>query len=282
MQTREDAGFEWTGKEAQCRLVARSPLRAAIVLLVAVTSLSGFIPSIDANTIMQRSAEATEADWNAAPEYNHIERDVEDHGDRTYQVLMILGSPYRRLLKVNGSPLTASDQQKEQLKLEETIARRRAESREQREKRVGDYRRERHRDHRMIEELTKAFVFRLSGEATVNSHRVYVLSAMPRPGYRSSDNQTEVLTGMRGSLWIDMATFQWVKVRAEVVHPVSIDGFLAKVEPGTRFELEKAPISDRVWFPSHFSMHAAAKILSFIAHRDDEDETYFSYQKADE
>ena len=127
----------------------------------------------------------------------------------------------------------AADQKKEQIKLDEVVKRRREESSEQREKRVADYRKDRHRDHRMIEELTKTYLFKLVGEATVKSHQVYVLNATPRPGYRPYDKETEVLTGMRGKLWIDKATFQWVKVQAEVTRPVSIEGFLARVRPGT-------------------------------------------------
>lgn len=54
-----------------------------------------------------------------------------------------------------------------------------------------------------------------------------------------------MLRGMEGELWIDEATFQWVKVQARVIRPVSIEGFLARVEPGTRFELEKMPVADQ-------------------------------------
>ena len=50
---------------------------------------------------------------------------------------------------------------------------------------------------------------------------------------------------MEGTLWIDRDTFQWVKVEAQVTRPVKIVGFLAEVEPGTHFELEKKPIDLR-------------------------------------
>ena len=85
---------------------------------------------------------------------------------------------------------------------------------------------------------------------------------------------------MQGKLWIDKATFQWVKVEASVIHPVSIQGFLARVEPGTRFEWEKGPVAGGVWLPKHFSVRSKAEILSFIRHKTHEDETYFNYQKA--
>ncbi|MGO9636756.1 MAG: hypothetical protein ACLPSO_02315, partial [Terracidiphilus sp.] len=109
---------------------------------------------------------------------------------------------------------------------------------------------------------------------------VYVLQATPRAGYQPPNTETKVLTGMQGQLWIDKQTYQWVKVEAEVMHPVSIAGFLAQVQPGTRFELEKMPVAEGIWLPKHFSMKARAKILFFFSHNTQDDETYFDYRKA--
>jgi hypothetical protein len=66
-----------------------------------------------------------------------------------------------------------------------------------------------------------------------------------------------------------------------VVHPVSIEGFLARVDPGTRFELENVPVAENVWLPKHFAMQASAKILLLFNHNQQEDETYFNYRKAE-
>jgi len=235
----------------------------------------------DANTIIQRSMAVLRADWKAAPQYNYYERDVENHDTKTYEVRMIRGSPYQRLVAINDLPLSERDKKAEQEKLDHVIAQRSRESKKQSKKRIAEYQRDRHRDHRMIEELSKAFNFKLSGEATQNSHHVYILDATPRPGYRPLDKETEVLTGMRGTLWIDKATFQWVKAEAEVVHPVSIEGFLATVEPGTRFELDKGPVPGGAWLPTQFIVQSKAEILSFIGHNTHAKETYFNYQKAD-
>ncbi len=90
----------------------------------------------------------------------------------------------------------------------------------------------------------------------------------------------QVLPGMQGKLWIDQKTFQWVKVTAQVIHPVSIEGFLAQVEPGTRFELKKAPVANGVWLPSHFALKSQAKVLFLINRSSAENETYSDYTKA--
>lgn len=130
--------------------------------------------------------------------------------------------------------------------------------------------------------MTAAFDFHLLGKRILNGYNVYVLKATPRTGYKPRDRDGEVLTGMQGTLWIDQKTFQWVKVEAHVIHPVRIEGFLAEVEPGTEFEVEKRPVTDNVWMASHYSMRSNAKVMLLVRHTGQEDDRYFNYHKASE
>jgi hypothetical protein len=131
-----------------------------------------------------------------------------------------------------------------------------------------------------MEQLTKALDFKLVGEQKLGPYMVYVLKATPRPGYAPPNLEAKVLTGMEGKLWIDEKTFQWVKVEASVIHPVSIAGFLAQVEPGTHFELQKMPAAEGVWLPKHFAMKSRAKVLFLFTRKSQADETYYGYQKS--
>jgi hypothetical protein len=128
--------------------------------------------------------------------------------------------------------------------------------------------------------MISAFDYQLVAKRRLNGFRVYVLTATPRHGYKPIDRDSEVLTGMEGTMWIDQKTFQWVKVEAHVIHPVRIEGFLAEVEPGTRFEVEKRPISGDIWLASRYSMRSNAKVLLLFPHRGQEDDWYFDYHKA--
>ena len=132
----------------------------------------------------------------------------------------------------------------------------------------------------MMQQLTKAFNFASLGESRLNGFDVYILRATPRPGYKPPNLDCQALPGMQGELWIDKKTFQWVKVTAEVIHPVTIGGFLAKVEPGTRFELEKAPVGNGIWLPSHFAMSSKAKVLYLVNRSSRDEETYSNYKIA--
>jgi len=250
-----------------------------LAILLAVLAAATFAQN-DVDTIIQRSVEANAADWKAAPDYDYIERDRQQGGGtKTHEELMILGSPYERLVAVNGKPLSREQQTQEQQKLERTMVERQKESQQERGPRIAKYEKERESDHVLMEQLTEALDFKLVGEQKLGSQEVYVLKATPHPGYEPPNNEAKVLTGMEGKLWIDKKTFQWVKVEATVIRPVSIEGFLAEVEPGTHFELEKMPLADNIWLPNHFAMKSQAKILFLFTRKSQADETYYGYHK---
>jgi hypothetical protein len=234
-----------------------------------------------ANTIVQRSVEALRSDWQAEPRYDYLERDVKNHESRTSRVMMILGSPYRRLEAVNGMPLSPEDQQEEQRKLNAAVAERCGESTLQTRKRIENYNRGRERDHFLMSEMTKALVFNVLDETTINGRNAWHLQASPKPGYTPPNREAKVLTGMKGELWIDKSTFEWIQVVAQVIHPVSIEGFLARVEPGTRFKLVRTPVAGGPWFPIQFSDESKVRVLSFFGRNGGDDETYSDYQTAD-
>ena len=235
----------------------------------------------NAQTIVDRSAKIAQADRKASSEYDNSETDkMADGTTKTYSVQMLYGSPYEELIAINGEPLSSGKQEQESDKLRREEARRKHESPQQHARRVAGFRAEQKQENRFLAEFTKAFDFKIAGEEELDHHQVYVLEATPRPGYHPPDRDTQALKGMRGKMWIDKETYQWVKVEAEVTRPVSIMGFVATVEPGTRFELEKMPVAKDIWLPKHFAMTAKAKVLEIIHHRDHQDETYFDYHKS--
>jgi len=251
-----------------------------LVLLLPLAISPVAYGQVDVNEIIQRSVQANEADWKVQPEYNYCNEVRESGHTKMFDVLMIEGTPYHRLVAVDGkmpSPQQTAEQEK---KLKQAIASRHNETPQQRANRIAEWQRSQERNHLMIEQLTKAFNFKLEATRELDGHHVYELTATPRPGYQPPNKETKALTGMEGKLWIDQKSSQWVRVQAEVVRPVSIEGFLARVERGTRFQLNQAPIEPDVWFPTYFSMKSRAKIFFLIPHNDEEEDRYFDYRKA--
>jgi len=227
--------------------------------------------------------EAIKSDWAQTPKYSYLERDVESkrHSPpiaKTYRVLMVDGSPYNVVKAINDQPLSPDEKAAEQKKLQKEIEKRQKESERERQRRIAKYQRESDRDHQMLREMVDAFDFHLTGDAQVDGHACWVLNAEPKPGFEPSNHEGRVLKGMKGQLWIDKATNQWVKVHAEVMKPVSMYGFLAKVGPGTEFDLEQAPVADGVWLPKSFNVVVRASALGFLSENSNEHETYRDYQ----
>jgi hypothetical protein len=69
-------------------------------------------------------------------------------------------------------------------------------------------------------------------------------------------------------------------VEAEVIRPVSMEGFLAPVQPGMRFELDQVPVSEDFWMPVHFSMKTRTKVLFFFSKTRDVEAMYYGYSSA--
>jgi hypothetical protein len=255
------------------------------VLFAALTTGIGASVSVPPNAqqIIRKSVDAIKQDWAEQSKYSYIERDVDSKRDgvrmsKTYRVLMIDGSPYNFVTAMNDEPLAPSQRALEQHKLEKEIARRRKESARQRDSRIAKYQREQEREHLMLEEMIDAFRFQVTGEAQVDGHACWVLDAEPNPQYEPMDHEGHVLKGMQGKLWIDKATNQWVRVRAEVMKPVTFYGFLAKVGPGTEFDLEQEPVANGLWFPKAFDVHVKATALGFVNENSTDDETFREYQ----
>jgi hypothetical protein len=243
---------------------------------------SAVIPSVQ--EIVSRSVANNQVDWKAAPEFTYITHEVVTKGDRqtdrTYRVLMIEGSPYNELTASNGKPLSAAEQKREKAQLQRVTEQRHHESPEARQQRIAQYERGRRQDHELMADMVQAFDFKMGGLQIVDSRECYRIDAEPKPGYVAHSRDTRVLKGMKGTLWIDTSAYQWVKVQASVFRPVSFGLFIAKVQPGTAFELDYAPVGENIWEPVHFVTRVKSAVLHFWSNNSTDDNFFSNYRRA--
>jgi hypothetical protein len=274
--------LSWRGELPYSRAGVSDQRRILVPLLI-VTALEFSPAAADTapkvGDIVRRWGAAMQADFEAAPHYSYRETIRNGDGIRTYEVTMLAGSPYKRLLSAGGKPLSDEDRRSEDRKFEEERRKRAAESADDRAKRLADYQKDREHAHRILREIPRAFTFRLRSARQVPRHRVYVLDAAPRPGYDPPTVEAKVLTGMRGEFWIDASAFQLVRGTARVLEPVSIGGFLAKIQPGTEFVIEEQPLDVGVWLPTRFVIRSHSSILFLFHHHVSEERTYFDYTR---
>jgi len=261
-------------------VIATKSLFAGALLVLCLSSKSLPAQAPDVQEIVRRSVESSRKDWKNVGEYDYFERELDEGKSKTYDVVMMLGSRYRRLTAINDQPLSPELAAREETLMRKARSDREHESPAQRQERVAHYKKETDQQQLFLEELPKAFDFTLAGEETLDSRAVYVVKAKPRRGYHPPNTRAKALTGMEGTLWIDATDFRWARVQAEVKHAVSIEGFFARVEPGTRFLLEQRPVEGGAWLPTHFSMHTRAKVLLLFPHNEQDESSYYGYHKS--
>ena len=236
-----------------------------IVGLFAVGASSVHGSDVDIRAIVRLAANTMQADWDAAPGFAFVQRDVttskETTNRKTHQVFMISGSDYYMPIAIDDVPLPADRQKLELQKLANEVARRNRETPVEALNRSEQYRKTRSQNGILIAEFTQAFDFTLAAEETANGRTCYVLNARPLASYRPLNRTAKILAGMQGRLWIDKESFYWVKAEAEAIKPVSVFGFVAKVLPGTRMELEMIPVTDSTWLVSRFAVELRLSIL---------------------
>ncbi len=247
------------------------------------------VPRISNSDIIQNAVATNTKDWLFEGGLSHSERILktkvdpaghsEERGSRTIEFVLLDGSPYERLIGLNNEPLSRDQQMEEQAKLDRECARRRVESASERQARIAKFNEQRGEEHLLMQQMVAAFQFKLLGEEQVGGVDCYHFEADPRPDYHPPVEKARVLLGMRGEMWIDKREFHWVKVRAEVTQPVSFGFFIAKVKPGTRFELEQAPFG-KFWLPKHFIQTVNASVLGIYGYRSQEETFYSDYREA--
>ena len=231
-------------------------------------------------TIVERSLAAEKADWTAHRDFSFVQSERQDGGSlKTYEVTMLLGTRYRRLIAVDGRPLSQADQESEDRKFRAESEKRKNEGGEEKTKRVGKSRADRDQELTMLVQMGKAFDFRMAGTQTVAGHPTWVFEATPKPGYDPPNQRLKVLTGMRGKMWIAQDGYHWVKLKVEVTKPVYFDGFLARVGPGTRVEMEKAPVSSDAWMPKYLSFRVDAKLLGLFSRNSQQEDSFWDYRR---
>jgi hypothetical protein len=252
-------------------------VRTIVLLAGALLALPASYRAQDtsaAHVIIHRSVQANNADWKAQPDYSFRRSDVQGSLRQTFEVTMLEGSPYERLLALDDRPLGPDRERQEQAKLERETRERQGETPRQRQARIAKYESGRTDENVLMRQMVSAFTFHLAGQEQIAGFDCYVLKATPNPAYRPPVEKARALTGMQGVMWIDKVHYHWVKIQAEVTKPVVFRFFLARVKPGTRFELEQTPVSG-VWLPKKFIQAVNASVLGFYGIQS-RDETYWS------
>jgi hypothetical protein len=240
------------------------------IFLVAALAAAAFAQQ-DPTAIVRRSLEADRKSLELGRQYAYVEfqeqRRVDDAGrvtsrdSKTWDVTLVEGSPYRHLVLVGGKQLTGKDLAKEDQRLRDSITVRRQETEAERQARLADWARRESRLREPLREVPDAFNLRLAGEERIEGRDAWVIEATPRPGYTPRSKASAYLTKVNARLWIDKATYQWIRVTGETQDTISWGGILFRLARGTHVTMEQMRITDDVWLLKRVLVEGNGRLL---------------------
>jgi len=198
---------------------------------------------------------------------------------RTFDVTLLEGSPYRRLVARNDRPLPPDEERKEAEKLRKSIDERRKETPAQRQLRIAEWERKQQHQRAPFQEIPDAFDLRVAGEETLNGREAYVIAVTPKPGYKPKLAAAAYFPKIKGKLWIDKRDNQWIKGEIETLDTISFGGILVRLDKGSHVTFEQARVNDEVWLPKRVVVSVYARLLLVAAERAEVEIAFSNYRK---
>jgi hypothetical protein len=262
--------------------------KISLLLIIFLTSLKADSP--DPRDLVRRSVTAELENSKRAKNYTFLQRTedrlLDDRGhvksseSKTYDVTMLHGSSYRRLIAEDDQPLSAKEEKKEEEKLRKSIEDRRRESRSTHDKRVAEYDNRPGRDRQMLSEIPEAFDFHLRGEEVIESRPTYVVEGTPHPGYQPKSSAARlILPKLKVTVWIDKADLNWVRIHADVIDFVSWALCLFRLAPGAEFDVQQTLVNNEVWLPRTAKIAGCARIALVKKVNMEQDLTFKNFRR---
>lgn len=240
-------------------------------LLLALLPMMALLGAeMDLREMVRHSVEVDEKNWEAIFPYSYTERvekyDLDKYGEpkkhdvKTFDLLFVEGSHYRRLISRFDKPLSPEETESEEWKYNEMLRSRERETASERAKRIESAKKKRDENRKAIQEIPEAFNFKLTGEETVRGRDTWVLEATPREGYHPRNLRARTLSQMEGKLWIDKKTGAWVRLEGELMEGVSFGWFLVRLHQGARATVEATPLDNGLWAPELLKYRVSMRI----------------------
>jgi len=266
--------------------VIRLKEKMRLVLLVAAGAAVIFAQSAD--EIVARSCKRENENLSLRRQYTYRRTDdikqLRNESEKqrelkTYDILYIDGTEYKRLVEKDGRPLPEKEAREEQAKLGKEIAKHKGESDSDRRKRRENEAKQLDEDRKVRLEIPKDYRVTLLGQEGVNGRSCWKIQAEPKPDYKPVNKDAKFLPKMHGTIWIDQQNYEWAKVDAESLDTISAGFGLLRVGKGFRFILEQRFVNEEIWAPVSIQIKASARALLFVGGNFDVRISFQDYRK---
>jgi hypothetical protein len=191
-----------------------------------------------------------------------------------YDVFYLGGEPVRRLVAKDGKPLSESDSQKEDERVEKRI---KAYQKEQQE---DPTRAKRKKDQVDVSTFLRIANFFDPRREDFRGHETIVFDFVPNPAYKPRNRTEDLLHKLDGTLWVDEQAHQVVRLEAHLGDSLKIAGGLfASLRKGSSLVFEQERINGELWLPSYAEAHFSARLLLFKSLAGDYNSHFSDYKK---
>ena len=246
-------------------------------------------PTTDPKEIIRRSVEIDHRTMERARNYTCQQREVMKHLDshdavksteiKTWDITVLYGELYSRLIRKDDKPLSEKDEKKEEEKIDKFIAKRKNESEGDRQKRMAKEKKEREEGRAFLRDVANAYDFRIAGEEAVDGRPAWVLEATPRKDFHPTQPHADILPKIKGKIWIDKQEYYWVKAEAEATDTISFGWFLARVHKGSHFSFEQRRLNNEIWLMKRFYLNAGMRLFLFKNEGIEQEDIFSNYKK---
>jgi hypothetical protein len=182
---------------------------------------------------------------------------------RTYDVIMLEGEPYRKLIRLNGQPLDEKMQRRVEQEMEAARAERRAHKRGTIERSVVVAE---------LESLEKLFDNKVIGAETLGGRQAWRMESQPKAGYKPANKEEAQALGARRITWFDQQ--EGVELKHLDVFIRATNGF----QPGSEMELEYGKVGE-AWLPAAQSLRIDFKVFAVVHARGETRYRFYDYKK---
>ena len=253
------------------RTIPPAPSSALVALLF-------LLPAVGAHTASaQASDPAAEAAVRAAvsselraAELDHSAWDYRDHDvqpgkDAISHVIETPKGDLKRLLELNGHPLTGAAEQAEIQRLHDFV-----DSPDKQARQKADGAHDGAQAKELLSMLPTAFLWTIAGQDAEE----IVLRYKPNPAFHPPDMQSRVMGTMAGEIVVARDGDRIKTLRGTLTSDVRIGfGLLGKIDEGGTFDVERREIVPGHWQITATHVHIGGKALMFKTIGQQEDET---------
>jgi hypothetical protein len=167
------------------------------------------------------------------------------------EIFFVNGHRIARLVKKNGVKLTASEEKNEQARVKKLV-----------EMSMKSPPKRRRGQFSMIAEILPMATVSNPRRVSLHGRSTLAYDFTGDPQAKGKSTNENAAKKMAGTLWFDEIDHQVARMEVHFYENFRIGGgFLASVQKGTMFEVERSPIGDGLWMETSNDQHVSARIV---------------------